>query len=191
MANRSLNKVMLIGNLTRDPELRYTPSGVAVCNFGMATNRRWTDAEGGLQESTEFHRLVAWGKLAELCSQLLFKGRKVFIEGRLQTREWTGQDGTKRTTTEVVIDNMLVLDSRRKEEVGVEAVTTPPDEEVKPVEPSGEIPAEKTPAPASASQTKSTKKKTDEKKEEKESASSAKPADTADKEEVKKEDIPF
>lgn len=115
---------MLIGNLTRDPELRYTPSGVAVCNFGLATNRRWNDSEGNLQESTEFHRLVAWGKLAELCSQLLFKGRKVFVEGRLQTREWSAQDGTKRTSTEVVVDNMLVLDSRRREE----AVSTAADE---------------------------------------------------------------
>jgi len=107
---------MLIGNLTRDPELRYTPSGVAVCTFGMATNRSWKDAEGNVKEAVEFHRIVAWGKLAELCSQLLFKGRKTFIEGRLQTREWTGKDNNKRTTTEIVLNSMLVLDSRRKEE---------------------------------------------------------------------------
>src|SRR4030043_606577 len=105
MASRSLNKVMLIGNLTRDPELRYTPSGTAVCTFGMATNRTWTTADSNeRQEEAEFHRIVAWQKLAELCSQLLFKGRKVYVEGRLQTRNWTSADGQERTTTEVVID---------------------------------------------------------------------------------------
>lgn len=114
MASRSLNKVMLIGNMTRDPELRYTPQGTAVCTFGLATNRTWV-SDGQPQEDVEFHRIVAWQKLAELCSQLLFKGRKVFVEGRLQTRRWTGKDGQERQTTEVVIDNMLVLDSRRKE----------------------------------------------------------------------------
>ena len=128
MANRSLNKVMLIGNLTRDPELRYTPSGVAVCNLGLATNRRWTDAKGNLQESTEFHRLVAWAKLAELCSQLLFKGRKVFVEGRLQTREWSDRDGNKKTTTEIVLDSMLVLDSKRKEEMTEQVPVKPVSE---------------------------------------------------------------
>lgn len=116
MASRSLNKVMLIGNLTRDPELRYTPSGVAVCTFGMATNRSWKDADGNAQEAADFHRIVSWGKLAELCSQWLFKGRKAFVEGRLQTRDWTGQDSVKRTTTEIVIDSMLILDSRRQGE---------------------------------------------------------------------------
>lgn len=106
---------MLIGNLTRDPELRYTPSGTAVCSLGVATNRAWTTDGGEKREETEFHRIVAWNKLAELCSQLLSKGRKVFVEGRLQTRSWQGQDGTQRTTTEIVIDDMIVLDSRRIE----------------------------------------------------------------------------
>jgi single-strand DNA-binding protein len=115
MSSRSLNKVMLIGNLTRDPELRYTPQGTPVCTIGLATNRSWTDSNSQRQEETEFHRLVAWNKLAELCSQLLFKGRKIYVEGRLQTRNWTTQDGQERTTTEVVIDDMIVLDSRRKE----------------------------------------------------------------------------
>lgn len=115
MSVRSLNKVMLIGNLTRDPELRYTPSGTAVCSFGVATNRAWTTDGGERKEETEFHRIVSWNKLAELCSQLLSKGRKVFVEGRLQTRSWQGQDGTQRTTTEIVIDDMIVLDSRRVE----------------------------------------------------------------------------
>lgn len=113
MATRSLNKVMLIGNLTRDPELRYTAQGTAVCNFGLATNRYWVTDTGEKKEETEFHRVVAWNKLAELCSQLLAKGRKVFCEGRLQTRTWTGADGMQRTTTETVISDMVILDSRR------------------------------------------------------------------------------
>lgn len=115
MSSRSLNKVQLIGNLTRDPELRYTPQGTPVCTIGIATNRSWVDSNGQRQEETEFHRVVAWSKLAELCSQLLFKSRKVFVEGRLQTRRWTAQDGTERQTTEVVIDDMIILDSRRRD----------------------------------------------------------------------------
>lgn len=112
MATRSLNKVMLIGNLTRDPELRYTPQGTAVCNFGLATNRYWVTEQGEKKEDTEFHRIVAWNKLAELCSQLLAKGRKVYVEGRLQTRSWVGSDGLQRKTTEIVISDMIILDSR-------------------------------------------------------------------------------
>src|SRR3972149_3438689 len=116
MSTRSLNKVLLIGNLTRDPELRYTPQGTAVCTMGLATNRTWVTDNGDKKEETEFHRIVAWNKLAELCSQLLFKGRRVYVEGRLQTRQWTAQDGTQRQATEVVIEDMLVLDSRRQGE---------------------------------------------------------------------------
>lgn len=115
MSSRSLNKVQLIGNLTRDPELRYTPQGTAVCTLGLATNRSWTTEGGEKREETEFHRIVAWNKLAELCSQLLFKGRKVYVEGRLQTRTWTAQDGSSRQTTEVVIEEMIILDSRQVE----------------------------------------------------------------------------
>lgn len=115
MSSRSLNKILLIGNLTRDPELRYTPQGTPVCTFGLATNRSWQPATGERQEETEFHRIVAWNKLAELCSSLLFKGRKVFVEGRLQTRSWTDAQGQERTTVEIIIDNMIVLDSKRKE----------------------------------------------------------------------------
>ena len=110
---RSLNRVELIGNLTRDPELRYTPQGTAVCTIGIATNRTWQTENGEKKEDTEFHRIIAWNKLAELCSQLLTKGRKVFVEGRLQTRSWTGQDGAQRTITEIVINDMLILDSKR------------------------------------------------------------------------------
>lgn len=113
MSSRSLNKVQLIGNLTRDPELRYTPTGAAVCTLGLATNRTWTTESGEKKEETEFHRVVAWNKLAELCSQLLTKGRKIFVEGRLRTNTWTGQDGSQRNTTEVVIEDMIILDSKR------------------------------------------------------------------------------
>lgn len=109
---RSLNRVQLIGNLTRDPELRYTPSGTAVCSFGLATNRTWTTETGEKHDETEFHRIVAWNKLAELCSQFLVKGRKVYVEGRLSTKTWTGQDSQQRTTTEIIIDDMILLDSK-------------------------------------------------------------------------------
>jgi len=134
MASRSLNKVILIGNLTRDPELRYTPAGTAVCTFGLATNRSWVTQTGETKEETEFHRIVAWNKLGELCAQLLAKGRKAYVEGRLSTRNWTGQDGTQRTTTEVVIEDMIILDSKRPvkegETAAVEAVTKPAAEPV-------------------------------------------------------------
>ena len=109
---RSLNKVELIGNLTRDPELRYTPQGTAVCTFGLATNRSWTTDSGEKREEADFHKLVAWNKLAELCSQLLTKGRKIYIEGRLSTRNWTAQDGSQRQTTEIIINDMIILDSK-------------------------------------------------------------------------------
>ena len=113
MSSRSLNKVELIGNLTRDPELRYTPTGAAVCTIGLATNRTWVTESGEKKEETEFHRVVAWNKLAELCSQLLTKGRKIYVEGRLRTNQWQGQDGAQRSTTEVVIEDMIILDSKR------------------------------------------------------------------------------
>lgn len=112
---RSLNKVMLIGNLTRDPEMRYTPQGAAVCTFGVATNRQWTTESGEKKEDAEFHNVVAWNKLAEICAQLLKKGRKVYVEGRLQTRSWQGQDGTQKQRTEVVISDMVILDKKMDE----------------------------------------------------------------------------
>ena len=96
----SLNRAMLLGNVTRDPEVRQTTSGQTVCSFGVATNRAWTDASGAKQEQAEFHNIVAWGKLAEICRQYMTKGRKVYVEGRLQTRDWQGQDGVKRFRTE-------------------------------------------------------------------------------------------
>lgn len=143
MASRaSLNKVLLIGNLTRDPELRYTPSGAAVCSFGLATNRVYTASDGTKKEEAEFTKIVSWNKLAELCSQLLTKGRKVYVEGRLQTRSWETPDGQSRQTTEVVIDDMRILDSRRTLEEPVadlggevvleKEVQSPPSKQAKP-----------------------------------------------------------
>lgn len=111
MSTRSWNRVELIGNLTRDPELRYTPQGNAVATFSVATNRTFM-SEGEKKEEADFHRAVAWNKLAELCSQLLKKGNKVFISGRLQNRSWEGQDGQTRNTTEIVIEDMILLTSR-------------------------------------------------------------------------------
>jgi len=104
-----LNRVTLIGNLTRDPELRNTTSGKAVASMSIATNRFWTDAQGQKQKEAEFHNIVMWSKLAEIASQYLHRGSKVYVEGRLQTREWTGQDGIKRYRTEIVVDNMIML----------------------------------------------------------------------------------
>lgn len=111
MPTRSWNRVELIGNLTRDPELRYTPTGTAVVTFSIATNRTFM-TDGEKREEADFHRIVAWSKLAELCSQLLKKGNRVFVSGRLQNREWEGQDGAKRQVTEIVIEDMLLLTSR-------------------------------------------------------------------------------
>lgn len=108
MAN-SLNKATLIGNLTRDVELKETKNGQSVCSFAVATNRSWKSSEGEKQEDVQFHNIVAWGKLAEICGQYLSKGKKVYVEGRLQTRDWEGEDGNKRYTTEIVIDNMIML----------------------------------------------------------------------------------
>lgn len=105
----SLNRAQIVGNLTRDPEMRYTPNGQAVCSFGVATNRRWRDKDGNTQEATEFHNIVAWRKLAEITSQYLKKGNKVYVEGRLQTRTWEGQDGTRRNRTEIVAENLIFL----------------------------------------------------------------------------------
>lgn len=102
----NLNKAFIIGRLTRDPELRTTPTGQAVARFGLATNRVVPVAGGGNEERVEYHNIVAWGRLAEICSQYLAKGRLVFIEGRIQTRSWQGKDGVKRTSTEIIAENM-------------------------------------------------------------------------------------
>ncbi len=108
----SINKVILIGNLGRDPELRYTQGGQAVANFTLATNERFSGKDGEKQERTEWHRIVAWGRTAELCAQYLSKGRSVYLEGRLQTREWEDKEGQKRKTTEVVANTVQFLGGR-------------------------------------------------------------------------------
>ena len=176
---RSLNKVELIGNLTRDPELRYTPQGTGVCTFGLATNRQWTTEGGDKKEDVEFHRIVAWNKLAELCAQLLAKGRKVYVEGRLQTRKWTGQDGQERTTTEVVINDMIILDSR-----GAVAATGTGEFDV-PEDLGGDFSVGDTaqPAPTANAATSTAKPASD--------SSKKKPAKVEDKTEGGDEDIPF
>jgi len=136
MASRNLNKVMLIGNLTRDPELRYTPQGNGVASFVIATNREWV-TQGEKKQSVDFHNVVAWNKLAEICGQLLKKGTKVYVEGRLQTRDWVGEDGVKRYKTETVIDDMIILTPKKVDEgvgeeepAGAEDVTPEPEEAV-------------------------------------------------------------
>jgi single-strand DNA-binding protein len=107
----SVNKVILVGNLTHDPELRHTSNKKAACVIGLATNRSWTDENGEKHEEPEYHRLVAWDKLAEVCHQYLRKGRKIYAEGRLQTRSYTGQDSVEKYATEIVLEWMEMLDS--------------------------------------------------------------------------------
>ena len=110
MSSRSLNMVQLIGNLTRDPELRYTPNGSAVCTMSLATNRSWASGDGGArQEETQYHRVVTWSKLAEICGKYLKKRNKAYVQGRLQTRKWQTKDGADRETTEIVADEVLIL----------------------------------------------------------------------------------
>jgi single-strand DNA-binding protein len=112
----SLNKCLIIGNLGRDPEMRYTPSGQAVTQFTVAANRNYKDQQGEWQEETEWFRIVAWGPLAERTAEYLRKGNKVFVEGRLQTRQWEGQDGQKRYTTELVANTIQSLERRQRDE---------------------------------------------------------------------------
>ena len=112
MSRGGVNKVILIGNLGADPELKYTPSGVPVVNFSLATSESWTDKSGERQERTEWHRIVLWRKLAEIAGQYLRKGSKLYVEGKLQTRSWDDQSGQKRYTTEVVVNDMQMLDGR-------------------------------------------------------------------------------
>ncbi len=111
----SVNKVILIGNLGADPEIRYTPSGTAVANFNVATHEQWTNKSGEKEEKTEWHRIVAWARLGEICGEYLHKGSQVYIEGRLQTKAWEDRDGNKRYTTEIIALAMQMLGSPRKE----------------------------------------------------------------------------
>ncbi len=107
-----LNKAILIGNLGKDPEVRYTPSGLGVANFNIATSETWTNKEGAKETRTEWHRIVAFGKLAEICGEYLSKGKQVYIEGRIQTRDWEDKNGVKRYTTEIVASQMQMLGAR-------------------------------------------------------------------------------
>ena len=124
--SKSLNKVQLIGNLGRDPELKYTSAGVAVATFSIATSDSWKDQEGNTQERTEWHNIVAWRKLAEICGEWLKKGKRVYIEGRLQTRSYE-KDGVKKYTTEIVADQLIMLDGAPKAGTGGDAEAVAPD----------------------------------------------------------------
>jgi single-strand DNA-binding protein len=180
---RSLNKVQLIGNLTRDPEMRYTPQGTAVCTFGVATNRSWTTESGEKKEAADFHNIVAWNKLAEICAQLLKKGRKVYVEGRLSTRSWQGQDGVQRQRTEIVISDMIILD--RKGEAPEEGIAIPEpgmEPQVAPEEVATQVPT--SPAPPKTSRGKGKKGK-------KTSPAKASEGEEKKVEEPAEEDIPF
>lgn len=118
--SRSLNKVILIGNLTRNPVIRTLGGGSVVCNFGLATNATWRDSSGNIQERTEFHNLVAWNKLAEICAQILSTGMLVYIEGELRTRTWDDASGNRHYKTEIKIDDMKLLDDKGKKGIGVD-----------------------------------------------------------------------
>ena len=174
--SRSVNQAITIGNLTRDPEMRYTPAGHAVTSFGVATNRSWV-SDGEQREETEFHNVVAWNKLAELCAQLLSKGRRVYIQGRLQTRSWEGSDGVRRRKTEIVADEMILLDyrSKSKEPVRDADVTS--------------VPSEETPPQVEVQSTVSDKEQ--EVKEEESKETSSEKEEVAQSEEITAEDIPF
>lgn len=126
---RSINKVILIGNLTRDPELRQTPNGQSVCTFGIATNRRWSTKEGKQHDLAEFHEVVAWAHLAEICHKFLRKGKLVYLEGYLKTRSWDTPEGVKKFKTEIIIQDMIMLDRRRDDET-VETEYVPEEGEV-------------------------------------------------------------
>lgn len=126
MASRSLNRIELIGNLTRDPELKYTPNGVAVCTFSIATNRSWSTATGEIKEDVQFHRLVAWQKLAELCAKLLTKGRKVYAEGRITYRSYMGKDNTQKYITEIVLNDFILFDDKGRGMSETEGVAAQP-----------------------------------------------------------------
>jgi single-strand DNA-binding protein len=135
MAGKTLNKVILIGNLGKDPELSYTSGGVAVAKFSVATSERWKDQEGNWQERTEWHNITTWRKLAEICGQYLKKGSKVYLEGKLQTRSWDDKNtGVKRYATDIVVDDMIMLDSKGAS--GAEGSTAPPPEAEEPTQPS-------------------------------------------------------
>ena len=127
--SRGLNKVLLIGNLGRNPEMRYTPSGRPVTTFSIATSRSWNTSDGERRSETEWFNIVAWSSLAEICKQLLTKGQQVYIEGRLQTRRWEDSEGNKHSATEVVANEMIILGERRGETESVEEDQSDQDDE--------------------------------------------------------------
>jgi len=135
---RGVNKVILVGNLGADPETRYSSTGTAVTNFRIATSENWTNKEGGKETRTEWHRIVAFGKLAEICAEYLNKGKQVYVEGRLQSRSWEDKEGNKRWTTEVVANNVVMLG-----QLGDQAKGTggePPEEPPEPTQQEDDIP---------------------------------------------------
>jgi single-strand DNA-binding protein len=138
MAARCINKVILIGNLGKDPELRYTSSGVAVASFTLATNESWKDPEGNVQERTQWHSIVAWRKLAEICGEYLKKGSKVYLEGKLQYRNYDDKNGVKRYVTEIVLDELLMLDSKGANQTAGEP--SQQRDETPPPEPASDLP---------------------------------------------------
>lgn len=144
----SLNKVHLIGNITRDPELRTIPSGQSVTNFGVATNRRYKNAQGELVEDVQFHEVVAWGKLAEIINQIFRRGSKIYVEGRLQTRSWEAQDGSKRQRTEVVMESFIPLTPKTTSPEGVIAAAHTPEPAPEPAAGKSKPKATKKTAPA-------------------------------------------
>ena len=133
-----VNKVILVGNLGADPEVKYTPSGKSVANFRIATSEQWTNKDGEKEERTEWHRIVAWGRLGEICGEYLHKGKQVYVEGRLQTKTWEDRDGNKRYTTEIIAQAMQMLGAAGKEERSrsaedrfpVEEPVTIPDDDI-------------------------------------------------------------
>lgn len=143
MTTRSVNKVILLGNITRDPQVRTTQSGQKVCTFGIATNRNWITSDGRQQTSAEYTEVAAWAKLAEICEQHIRKGKLVYVEGYLKTRSWDTPEGIRRFKTEVVIQDMIMLDRRNNDEAmggmgeDVEMGPAPEDEEIIENEPMG------------------------------------------------------
>ena len=127
--SKSLNKVMIIGRLGRDPEMRYTPSGRPVTTFSVATDRNWNTSDGERRSETEWFNIVAWSNLAEICKQYLTKGQLVYVEGRLQSRRWEDQEGNKRTSVEIVANEMIMLSDRRESNNNPEQAATEAEDE--------------------------------------------------------------
>lgn len=181
----NLNKAMIIGNVTRDPELKTISSGQNVSSFGVATNLVWTDQAGQKQQKVEFHNIVAWRRLGEICAQYLKKGSKVYIEGRLQTRDWLGQDGQKRYMTEIVAENMIMLDRPGGSDGNFQAnqyqgaQQSPQAAPVAPTSTAPSTPVEQGPPVISADEPVN------------QPINQSKPEDNPHEEEVKVEDIPF